>query len=132
MPDLLTRITLEISGELASKANSRKLVTIHGKPRFIKSDKAREWERIALYQIPPDHKLGLTGAIRMTATIYYASNRPDLDPSLLMDVLQKAGVYANDRQIQEQHLYKRKDPLNPRVLVVLEEFIPQQEEPAQE
>lgn len=119
---VLTRISLTLYGELASKANSRKLVTIGGKPRFIKSDKAREWEKIADMQIPADHRVGMTGPIRMTATIYYASRRPDLDPSLLMDVLEHSGVYANDRQIVEQHLTKKLDPLNPRVELVLEEL----------
>ncbi len=118
-----TRITLTIRGELASKANSRKLVTIKGKPRFIKSQKARDWESMALAQIPGDHRVGLTGPIRMTATIYYASRRPDLDPSLLMDVLERAGVYANDRQIVEQHLTKKLDPLAPRVELLLEELV---------
>ena len=32
-----------IYGEPASKANSRKMVLIGGKPRFIKSKKAREY-----------------------------------------------------------------------------------------
>ena len=118
----LIRITLTIHGELASKANSRKLVTFGGKPRFIKSDKALGWEQMALMQIPGDHRIGMTGPIRMTATIYYASRRPDLDPSLLMDCLEHAGVYKNDRQIIEQHLYKKLDPENPRVELLLEEL----------
>ena len=116
------RITLTLSGELASKANSRKLVMIHGKPRFIKSQKALDWERSALMQIPRDHCVQLTGAIRMTATVFYASRRPDLDVSLLMDVLEHAGVYKNDRQIVEQHLYKKLDPSNPRVELLIEEL----------
>ena len=119
---VLTRLSLVIQGDLASKANSRKLVTFKGKPRFIKSDKARDWERSALLQIPLDHRIGMTGPIIMTATIYYASRRPDLDPSLLMDVLEHAGVYKNDRQIIEQHLIKKLDPVNPRVELLLEEL----------
>ena len=119
---VLVRLSLIIQGELASKANSRKLVTIGGKPRFIKSEKALNFERLALMQIPTDHRIGMTGPIRMTATIYYASRRPDLDPSLLMDILEHAGVYANDRQIIEQHLIKKLDPMNPRVELLLEEL----------
>ena len=119
---VLTRVSLEIFGNLQSKANSRKLVTFKGKPRFIKSDKAREWWDMALMQIPQDHRIGMTGPIRMTATIWYKSARSDLDTSLLMDVLQEAGVYLNDRQVCQQHLTKLKDPLNPRVFVVLEEL----------
>lgn len=117
-----TRLSLTILGELASKANSRKLVLIRGKPRFIKSSKALTWEKQALAQIPIDHRISMTGPIVMTATIYYASRRPDLDPSLLMDALERAGVYVNDRQIIEQHLYKKLDPERPRVEFLLEEL----------
>lgn len=117
-----TRITLTIAGGLVSKANSRRLVVIGGKPRFIKSATALAWEHSALMQIPHDHRIGMTGPIRMTATIYYPSRRNDLDPSLLMDVLERAGVYENDRSIVEQHLYKKLDPENPRVELVLEEL----------
>jgi Holliday junction resolvase RusA-like endonuclease len=119
---VLTRVTLTLYGELASKANSRKLVTIDDLTRFIKSDKARKWEDDALKQIPGDHRIEMEGPIRMTATIYYASRRPDLDPSLLMDALEHAKVYKNDRQIVEQHLYKKLDPGNPRVELLLEEL----------
>lgn len=117
-----TRLSLEIFGNLQSKANSRKLVTFGGKPRFIKSDKAREWWDMALMQIPQDHRIGMTGPIRMTATIWYQSARSDLDPSLLMDVLQAANVYTNDRNIVEQHLFKAIDKQNPRVHVIIEEL----------
>jgi Holliday junction resolvase RusA-like endonuclease len=122
VPEVQTRITLTLLGELASKANSRKLITHHGKPRFIKSEKALEWERIAHLQVPPDHRLMLLGPICLTATIYYASNRPDLDESLLMDALEHVGIYKNDRQIVEKHMYKRIDPGNPRVEVMVEEM----------
>jgi Holliday junction resolvase RusA-like endonuclease len=122
VPEVQTRITLTLLGELASKANSRKLITHHGTPRFIKSEKALEWERIAHLQVPPDHRLMLLGPICLTATIYYASNRPDLDESLLMDALEHVGIYKNDRQIVEKHMYKRIDPGNPRVEVMVEEM----------
>ena len=50
----------------------------------------------------------------MTSTIYYASRRPDLDESLIMDGLQKAGILKNDRQIKEKHIYNRIDKVRPR------------------
>ena len=46
-------ITLTILGEPASKANSRKIVTLNGHASSIKSEKARDFERNALKQIPP-------------------------------------------------------------------------------
>ena len=56
----------------------------------------------------------LEGRLAIEATIYYASRRPDLDASLIFDILQKAGVYLNDRQLEEQHLFKCFDKENPR------------------
>ena len=42
-----------ILGEPASKANSRKIVTFGNRAASIKGDKARDFERSALQQIPP-------------------------------------------------------------------------------
>lgn len=109
-----------IFGNLASKSNSRKLVTIGGRTRFIKSERALSFQQTANLQIPAKYKQHVTKSIKMTAHIYYDSRRPDLDPSLLMDILEKAGVYQNDRQIVEQHLYKHLDKNDPRVEVVIE------------
>ena len=46
-------IRLTILGEPASKANSRQIVTIGGRPSSIKSKKARGYESDAIRQIPP-------------------------------------------------------------------------------
>jgi Holliday junction resolvase RusA-like endonuclease len=109
------RLTLTLYGELASKANSRKLVTFGGKPRFIKSDKALGWEQSALMQIPGDHRGHFpTGDIGIKVVIYYPTKKNDVDPSLLFDVLQKAGVIGNDRQIREYFARKEWDKENPR------------------
>lgn len=57
----------------------------------------------------------MSSDVALEATIYYASRRPDLDESLLMDILQKAGVYTNDRLIKEKHIFWGLDKDNPRV-----------------
>jgi Holliday junction resolvase RusA-like endonuclease len=49
----------------------------------------------------------------MTIHIYYASQRPDLDESLILDLLQGI-LYKNDRQVRERHVYHFIDKLNPR------------------
>lgn len=127
-----------IHGEPASKANQRKLVMRGKKPAFIKSAKGLAYEAIALRQIPPMCRLRLEGPVRATLRIYYASERPDLDESLLLDVLQdryttvevpdpsdpsgkrkvrqlvQAGVYRNDRQVRERHVYHGVDKQMPR------------------
>jgi Holliday junction resolvase RusA-like endonuclease len=130
-------IKFTILGEPASKANSRKIVTIADRPASIKSEKALNFERNALRQIPPIARQQLTGALRVTLRIFYASQRPDLDESIVLDVLQnryksfgtgksrkreliQKGVYVNDRQVREKHVYHAIDKANPRVEVLIE------------
>ena len=122
------QIKLTILGELASKANSRQKVTLKGKPAFIKSKKALNFAKSALLQIPTAAKQMIDCDVCFTAHIYYASRRPDLDESLIMDLLQakivkgvvvRKGVYINDRQIKEKHIYWGLDKDNPRVEIVV-------------
>ncbi len=86
-------------------------------------------------------------------TIYYASERPDLDESLILDVLQdrfgksprkglprpmvQKGVYRNDRQVRWKDIRWAKDRANPRTEILVEPMqadqeeieMPEQEEP---
>lgn len=63
----------------------------------------------------------MEGDLRITIRIWYASRRPDLDASLIFDLLQGI-VYTNDRQIKEQHLYWGLDKENPRAEIVIEKI----------
>ncbi|WP_196798756.1 hypothetical protein [Burkholderia diffusa] len=142
----MTAITLTILGEPASKANSRTIAThtyraadggIATRPRVIKSPKALAFVASALKQIPPHCRVRLTGPVRVTLHLYYASERPDLSEELLLDVLQdrwkvvtvgqvkarvlvQAGVYRNDRQVREKHVMHHIDRLNPRAEICVE------------
>lgn len=110
-------VKLKIAGAPPSMKNSRRLVTIRGQARFIRSSKALDWEQGALLQIPKS-KVGLLPAktpLRLTATIFYPSLRQDLDDGLLCDVLQRAGVVDNDRYLFEKVLRREVDKKNPRV-----------------
>ncbi|HEV6964619.1 hypothetical protein [Roseateles sp.] len=136
-------IALTILGEPASKANSRKIVTFGKRPATIKSDKARDFEEAALRQIPPAARVQLQGPVRVTMRIYYASQRPDLDESVVLDVLQdryqtvkvggekqrvlvQRGVYVNDRQVREKHVFHAIDRKNPRAEIIVEPLQGQQ------
>lgn len=57
--------------------------------------------------------------MKITIKIFYASRRPDLDASLIFDLLQER-VYLNDRQLKEQHLYWGLDKENPRAEITVE------------
>lgn len=140
-------IAFTLYGEAASKANSRKLVTIADRPAFIKSAKARTFEADALRQIPPAARLRLEGPVRVMLRMFYATERPDLDETVVLDVLQdrwgkapkgrngerigtrpllQAGVYRNDRQVRQKVVVHGIDRNNPRVEVRVEALQPQQ------
>jgi len=111
-------IYLVVYGEPASKANSRKLVLFGSRPASIKSDKARGYARDFQLQVRTIDPL-LEGELRMDLWIYYATRRPDLDESLILDLLQ-GKVYANDRQVRERHVYHMLDKANPRVEILIQ------------
>lgn len=110
-----------ILGEPASKANSRRMVRRKGRVLFIKSEKALSYAEAAALQIPrlgPDRIL--RGRLSLLAHVYYASERPDLDISLILDVLQ-GRIYANDRQVREMHLHHLINRANPRTWLRIQE-----------
>jgi|TARA_R110000751_G_scaffold58751_3_gene123791 Holliday junction resolvase RusA-like endonuclease len=109
----LSEWTQTIKGEPASKANSRRLVLIKGKSRFIKSKKALDYCKEFESQVVPPLE-PICGDVKMAITIWYKTRRPDLDPSLIMDLLQKVGVIENDRQIKEIHAVHQLDREFPR------------------
>jgi Holliday junction resolvase RusA-like endonuclease len=108
----------EILGEPASKSNQRRLVQIGGKPRFIKSKKALDYGQNFSQQVKPPSE-PLSGDLEVGVVIWYASRRPDLDPSLIFDLLQKTEVIKNDRQIKVIHAYHALDRDNPRCRIQL-------------
>lgn len=107
-----------IFGEPASKANSRKVVRFNNMSRLIKSAKALSYSQAFKQQCTPVAVL-LTGDLRVTMRIYYASRRPDLDESLILDLMQDL-IYENDRQVKEKHVYWGLDPERPRTELLVE------------
>jgi Holliday junction resolvase RusA-like endonuclease len=114
----LQALSINIFGEPASKANSRRVVRYGGVSRLIKSKKALSYSDVFLQQCPVLPKL-MEGDLRVTLHIYYASRRPDLDESLILDLMQGC-IYLNDRQVKERHCYWHLDPENPRSEILIE------------
>ena len=107
-----------IFGEPASKANSRRVVRYGGMSRLIKSAKALSYSDVFRQQCGKLPTL-MTGDLRVTLHIFYASRRPDLDESLILDLMQGL-IYENDRQVKERHCYWGLDPDNPRAEIIIE------------
>lgn len=116
----LQALSIIIFGEPASKANSRRVVRIGNMSRLIKSQKALTYSDAFKQQcIQLDHLM--TGDLRVTLHIYYASRRPDLDESLILDLMQGL-IYENDRQVKERHAYWGLDKENPRSEILVEQI----------
>lgn len=149
-------IRFTIFGEPASKANSRRMVTFgKGRPALIKSEKALNYERDFERQMPARARQMLKGPLKVTLRIFYASERPDLDESVILDCMQarykrikgkleavpenpdeyaygkgerkivSSGVYLNDRQVREKHVYHSVDKKNPRTEIEVEALAPE-------
>jgi hypothetical protein len=86
------------------------------RPASIKSSKALAYVDSFKRQAG-DALAGLTpyeGDLTIAIRIWYASKRPDLDESLILDCLQGI-AYENDRQVKEKHIYwMGVDKTNPR------------------
>jgi len=113
-------VTFQIIGEPASKANSRKIVKFGNRMASIKSDKARKYWASAEQQLPrgivPTKK-----DVCVEMVIYYSTRRPDLDESLILDIMQ-GYLYENDRQVKQKKIYWQLDRVNPRSIIRVTEL----------
>jgi len=117
---VLFNIIFTIEREPASKANQRKLVLIKGRMVPIKSKKALDYVKEFQRQIPKIDPL-TEDYVKVEMMIYYASRRPDLDESLILDCMQNY-VYYNDRQVKEKHIYWGLDKERPRTIIRVSEY----------
>lgn len=113
-------IEFTVLGEPASKANSRRLVSRVSKAGRtvvlpIKSEKALSYAEQFARQCPALEEL-FTGDVIVMFEIYYGSRRPDLDESLILDLMQ-GRIYVNDRQVKARFSVWGLDPGNPRTVV---------------
>lgn len=116
----LQALSIIIFGEPASKSNSRKIVRFGGMSRLIKSAKALNYSDVFKQQCRQLTTL-MTGDLRVTMWIFYASRRPDLDETLILDLMQGL-IYENDRQVKERHTYWGLDKDKPRAEIIIEKI----------
>ena len=117
---VLFNIIFTIEGEPASKANQRKLVLIKGRMVPIKSKKALDYVKEFQRQIPKIDPL-TEDYVKVEMMIYYASRRPDLDESLILDCMQNY-IYYNDRQVKAKHIFWGLDKENPRTIILVSTY----------
>ena len=85
---------------------------------MIKSQKALSYSDMFKQQVTPLQPL-MTGDLVVVMNIFYSTRRPDLDESLILDLLQGV-VYTNDRQVKEKHIYWGLDKECPRAEIIVE------------
>ena len=121
---MMAKVKLKVSGQLFSKSNSRVFSQRGGRPILFKRKEVLEYVEGALWELKPQlrgHKT-YTKPVYLNVDVYYRSKRSDLDISLLMDILEKAGVYENDRQVYEIKCKKFFDKENPRCVIEVGEL----------
>ena len=108
-------ITFTVLGEPCSKANQRQLVKINNRIVPIKSKKALGYVKSFQEQVPKIDPM-TEDYVKVEMMIYYASRRPDLDESLILDCMQNH-IYYNDRQVKAKHIFWGLDKENPRTII---------------
>ena len=88
---------------------------------FIKSDKARQYEIDFNLQCPQLGEKMFKCDVEVTIRIYYASRKPDLDESVILDCMQ-GKIYKNDRQVKRKLIEWGLDRKNPRALIHVKPF----------
>jgi Holliday junction resolvase RusA-like endonuclease len=109
--------TMTIFGNLPSIKNRRRLIPAKGnrRPMIIKSKDAMDYEQAFLMAIPQKMRVGYNGPVSLSARIYYQSRRSDLSVELLYDLIAKASIILNDRQIMHCECWKGLSKESPRV-----------------
>ena len=118
--EILDEYKISILGDVPSKANSYKIITINGHSSLSKTKSLKEYEK-AFYLQCPFRGVNIDGFFKIDLDVYYANNRKDLDGSfkILLDCLQQCKVIKNDRECVEIHAKKMIDKITPRVVITI-------------
>lgn len=126
-PDLI--IEFSIPGNAPSKSNSYKIITLKSKTGAVHSSLAKtavmkQYERTFYMCFPPQYRdKEYDHYFKLSGSIYYPSNRSDLDNSLkiILDCLQRVTkTIKNDNKLVEITEFKRAvDKNNPRIEIKL-------------
>ena len=113
-----------IYGQVPSKSNGYRIITICGHSSLGKTKALKDYERKFYLQCPM-RGAELSKPFRLVLDVYYSSNRPDLDNAfkIVLDCLQQCKAIKNDRYCYEIVARKLVDKAKPRVELELEELI---------
>lgn len=106
-----------ILGNVPSKANQYKIITLGGHGSLAKTKALKEYEQKFYLQCGAYRNKNIQGFFELYVDVYFHSNRPDLDNSLkcLLDCLQTCKAIKNDRNCVKIVANKFVDKNNPRI-----------------
>jgi len=109
-----------IKGQVPSKSNCYKVITIHGHGSLAKQEVLKEYERNFFRQCTI-RGLNITGYFKIEVYVYFRSMRSDLDNAskIILDCLQACKVIKNDNRNMEEHKWKFVDEKDPRIEFVI-------------
>lgn len=113
-----------IYGNIPSKSNSYKIVTINDHASLAKTKAVKDYEKSFYIQCNKYREANIQGYFELYADVFFPSERNDLDGMLkvFMDCLQSCKAIKNDNKCVKLFLRKFKDAKNPRVEFVLKEI----------
>ena len=105
-----------VYGDVVSKSNQYRIITICGHASLKKSDAVKAFEE-RFYLQNPLRNANISGFFEIYLDAYFSSNRKDLDGAfkLILDVLQSSKTIKNDRNCVKIVANKFIDKNNPRI-----------------
>lgn len=120
MEKLYPKVT--IYGDVVSKSNQYKIITINGHASLKKSDAVKAFEQ-KFYLQNPLRNANIDGFFELYLDAFFSSNRKDLDGAfkLVLDMLQSSHTIKNDRNCVKIVANKYIDRIMPRIEFTIKE-----------
>lgn len=106
-----------VYGQIPSKSNSYKIITLQGHGSLAKTPSLKAYEKSFYLQCSEYRNKNIKGLFELKIDVYNASQRPDLDNAfkIALDCLQQCKAIENDRNCVKIVAQKFVDKLNPRI-----------------
>ena len=124
MTDTTTEVKQVILGQIPSKSNCYKIITLYGKGSLAKTPALKAYEKSFYLQCNHYRNKNIKGLFELHLDVYNSSQRNDLDNSLkgTLDCLQACKAIENDRNCVKIVAQKFVDKINPRIEFTIKEI----------
>lgn len=106
-----------IYGQVPSKSNCYKIVTVNGHGSIAKQQALKDYEKSFYLQCNVYRNMNIKGLFELEINVYNQSQRPDLDNAfkVILDSVQACRAISNDRNCVKIVAQKFVDKKNPRI-----------------